>query len=188
MPARTAAAADDSEEEDSRSKAFSSKGKKKADFFHDKPSKPSQGNTATEGQISSKKNRKRKQLADSQAADNEDAGAEESFVKPGSTKALKKETPSAPASPTRPQSNMQQEKADASVEEEGDQDDESIMTETTMTGTIQGSPIPGDGEPRKKKKRKNKNKKNKNGQILGDMVSTIPAASNGMLFGESILD
>lgn len=127
-------------------------------------------------------------MAQSQSADNEGAGAEESFVKPGSTKALKKETPSAPASPTRPQTHTQQEKAEGDVEEDGYQDDESIMTETTMTGTLQGSPTPGDGEPRKKKKRKNKNKKNKNGQILGDIASTIPGASHGMLFGESILD
>lgn len=186
--------ADDSEDEDSRSRAISSKGKKKADFFHDKPTKQSQSNGLVNGQSTSKKNKKRKQeeMAN-QAMALGSAAAADTFAKPAAPNgAQNRETSSTPASPSRMNGtslHAEKEKADESAFDESYQDDDqSIMTETTMTGTLQGSPTPGDGEPRKKK-RKNKKKKNRNAQGLDSSVLAASApASNGLLFGESILD
>lgn len=193
-------AASDSEEEDSRSKSISAKGKQKADFFHNKPSK--QTNGTTNGEVSTKKNKKRKQNGNLEESVGADADAVDNFVKPATASTHKKPSTSAPISPAKSgkvvpvkppyalpltaQDDMSDGNAGEDGNEGGGEDDESIMTETTMTGTGLGSPGP-DGEP-KKKKRKKKKKKNKNAQLATDEAGQKSSSNTGMLFGSSILD
>lgn len=191
-------AASDSEEEDSRSKSISVKGKKKADLFHDKPSKQ-----VHNGEGSSKKQKKQKQNGSAPGSEANGA-ALDTFAKPSTPIGNKKQATLAPSSPTRllaqasgmkpphavpPNVTDQKSPApEADCDEQTGEDDESIMTETTMTGTMLGSPGAEDGEQKKKKKRKNKKKKNKTTQGLGSEASQNGSSGSAMLFGSSILD
>lgn len=197
----TANAASDSEEEDSRSKSISAKGKKKADLFHEKPAKQHQHKVSAIGEETSKNKKKQKIKALTNGLET-GAAAPDTFAKPATPPPGKKQTISTPTSPAKtgktaaveppyaPALRSQSQKTDGPEnedEERGGEDDESIMTETTMTGTFLGSPGAEDGE-RQKKKRKKKKKKNKNVQPSGEGASENTSYSTGMLFGASILD
>ena len=193
-----AAAASDSEEEDSRSRSISVKGKKKADLFHEKPTKQVYNHEGA-----SKKHKKQKQNG-STVGSEPNGAASDTFAKPSTPIGSKKQSTSVPTSPTRLPAQAAVMKPPYTVsshptdhkspalevdnDEQIGEDDESIMTETTMTETLLGSPSAGDGEQKKKKKRKNKKKKNKTAQDLGDEASQNDSSNTAMLFDSSILD
>lgn len=194
-------ASDSDEEEDSRSKSISAKNKKKSDLFHNKPVKSRQNNASSATEPMPKKSKQQKESTATTGSGNTKEATPDTFAKPTIPTGSKKGNTSAPASPVRstigttakpalspPFQAQLQNGRPREIDNSDDEDDASILTETTMTGTLMGSPQADDSEQRKKKRKKKKKKNRISQPPVEGGPQPNGSANTGMLFGNSILD